>query len=225
MTNEQYNMFSGVFIPREVLLDAEISASCKIIYAIIQSLDNADGCYASNDYIGKMLDLSERSVSDAVSALVDKQYVTRFVDNDKGIRVLHTISSRALAQKKTATPPSEKLLPPTQKTATNKTKNNNRRINTGDTKTLVLPPLPHGQALWDAWDKWVAYKKERNTPLTNSTVLSTITFLTQLNEHDAILSIELSIRNGWSGLFAPQQSKWKQASQSKPLTKSDHESF
>ena len=196
MTNENHNMFSGVFIPREVLLDADLSASCKIIYAIIQSLDNADGCYASNDYIGKMIDLSERSVSDAVSALVDKGYVSRFVDNDKGIRILHTASSRALAQQKTATPPSEKL-----------------------------PPLPHGQPLWDAWDKWVAYKKERNTPLTNSTILSTLTFLTQLNENDAILSIELSIRNGWSGLFAPQQSKWKQASQSKPLTKADHESF
>ena len=88
----------------------------------------------------------------------------------------------------------------------------------------MLPPLPHGELFSNAWTEWMAYRKEAKKPLTSSTILAQLTFLTTLNEHDAILSIRTSIQQGWAGLFAPRQGYGKQST-AKQLTQDDHNSF
>lgn len=225
--NADKPMFSGVFIPREVLLDADISASGKIIYAIIQSLDNEKGCFASNDYIGTMLGLSESTVRACIGDLVDKKYIIRIV-TDAG-RTMRTCASASFPkqsdtpQQKTGTPPPENQHPPAGKLAPYSNKNNNSKI---DTKGLLLKPLPHSEVFHKVWDDWVTYRKERKKPLTLTTIKQQLEFLTNLNEYDATQSIVLSIRNGWLGIFPPNNtasSRFKQPA--KPLTASDHESF
>lgn len=221
-------MFSGVFIPREVLLDADISASGKIIFAIIQSLDNEKGCFASNIYIGEMVGLSESQVRANICELEKKAYITRIV-NECGLRTIRTCTTASFTphQKtstprlKTSGPPLENHRPPAGKPAPYSNKDNNK-----DIKTLMLPPLPHSEVFAKIWDDWVSYRKERNKPLTPTTIKQQIEFLTQLNEHDATQSIILSIRNGWLGIFPPNGTSSKTAKyQSKPLTSTDHESF
>ena len=68
--------FKGVWIPKEVWLDERLSMLDKGILAEIDSLDNGeDGCFASNEYIAKFCQCSERKVTDSVSRLINLGYV------------------------------------------------------------------------------------------------------------------------------------------------------
>jgi hypothetical protein len=217
-------MFAGVFIPREVLLDADISASGKIIFAIIQSLDNDKGCFASNEYIGNMLGLSESSVRASIGDLVKKNYIHRVI-NECGTRTIRTCSSASFLppQQKTSTPPPENNRPPAGKLAPYKTKDKHSNI---DTKGLLLQPVPHSEAFGKVWNDWMQYRNERKKPLTPTTIKQQIEFLSNLNENDATQSIILSIRNGWLGIFPPSGgNSYRSKQPTKPLTESDHESF
>lgn len=219
--NESHARFSGVFIPREVLLDMDLPANAKIIFAIIQSLDNDKGCFASNQYIGEMLGLSESSVRASITELERKSYITRFVhpDNTRTIRTCTTSSLvRDDARQISSTPPPENKRPLRQKTGAYSNRDRNR-----DIKSLMLPALPHGEGMANAWKEWTAYRDERKNPLTPSTILAQIQFLTTLTEDEAIQSIRNSIQHGWSGLFAPRSATAKPTS--KPLSQSDHNEF
>ena len=214
------NQFSGVFIPREVLLDADISASGKIIFAIIQSLDNDKGCFASNEYIGNMLGLSESSVRASIGCLEKKSYITRIIDDagNRTIKTCVTASFSADTRQKTSDTPPENKRSPRQKTGTY----SNRDINS-DIKSLMLPPLPHSDGFAKVWEEWVIYRKERKKPLTPSTIKAQLDFLTQLTEQEATDVISKSIQCGWLGLFANTGiPKFQKA---KPLTSDDHHSF
>ena len=69
--------FKGIFIPKEVWLDDELSAIDKFILAEIDSLDTEDGegCYASNEYLSKFCKCSITKVSTSISKLIDLGYV------------------------------------------------------------------------------------------------------------------------------------------------------
>lgn len=67
--------FKGVWIPKEIYLDKELNALDKIIFTEIDSLDNGDGCYASNKYLADFCQCSETKVSTAISKLIQKGYV------------------------------------------------------------------------------------------------------------------------------------------------------
>jgi DNA-binding Lrp family transcriptional regulator len=218
--NEKYTQFSGVFVPREVLLDQDISANAKLIFAIVQSLDNDKGCYASNDYIGGMVGLSESSVRACLQALEEKKYIERFVF-DGTSRILKTCTTQSFSaqprQKSGDTPP-ENQRPPRQKSGTYSNRKKNIDIN-----SILLPALPHGDAFAKMWEDWKAYRTECKKPLTSSSIREQLKFLSQQNEQDAITSIENSIRNGWSGLFATRPQGGKPSP--RLLTSKDHEAF
>ena len=219
--NENHARFSGVFIPREVLLDQELPANAKIIFAIIQSLDNDKGCFASNEYIGNMLGLSESSVRSSISELERKNYVHRVLgpDNFRTIRTCTTASLVGETRQISGDPPPENKRPLRQKTSGYSNKKNINR----DIKTILLPPLPYGPEFASAWQDWMKYKEETKSRLTPSIVSAQIHFLTTLSENDAIQSIRNSIQNGWSGLFAPRSNARTQTG--KALTQNDHETF
>jgi hypothetical protein len=70
MRNE-YRDFKGVWIPKEIWLNTELSALDKIIYTEISSLDNENHCTASNEYLAQFCMCSERKVSDAIRKLLN----------------------------------------------------------------------------------------------------------------------------------------------------------
>ena len=75
MTTENRD-FKGVWIPKEVWLDDRLSAVEKIILVEIDSLDSTErGCWASNQHIAKFCQVSERTVSSAISKLKDLGYI------------------------------------------------------------------------------------------------------------------------------------------------------
>lgn len=53
----------------------------------------------------------------------------------------------------------------------------------------------------EAWREWVAYRKQRKSPLTECTIRRQIHKLEELGHDRAVAAIGRSIENGWIGIF------------------------
>ena len=71
--------FKGVWIPKDVWLDHNLSWMEKLLLVEIDSLDAEKGCFASNGYFGEFFNLSPSRISEMVSSLVSKGYITTFL--------------------------------------------------------------------------------------------------------------------------------------------------
>ncbi len=70
-TPQVHRNFTGIWIPREIYLDTQLSWTKKILLVEIHSLDAEDtGCIASTQYLGDFLGITERSVSSMISELI-----------------------------------------------------------------------------------------------------------------------------------------------------------
>ena len=71
--------FKGVWIPKDIWLDHNLSWMEKLLLVEIDSLDAEKGCFASNGYFGEFFNLSPSRISEMVSSLVSKGYITTFL--------------------------------------------------------------------------------------------------------------------------------------------------
>lgn len=70
--------FKGVWIPKDVWLDTNLTMLEKGILVEIDSLDMSDdGCWASNEYLATFCQCSIPKVASAISKLVDLGYIKR----------------------------------------------------------------------------------------------------------------------------------------------------
>ncbi len=67
--------FKGVFIHADLYLNEELSWTEKILLTEIYYLDHGDGCFASNEYLGKFIRVSEQQCADLVSGLRKAGYI------------------------------------------------------------------------------------------------------------------------------------------------------
>ena len=68
--------FKGVWIPKEIWLDEELTALDKIILVEINSLDiGEEGCYASNKYLADFCQCAESKITQAIKKLCDLGYI------------------------------------------------------------------------------------------------------------------------------------------------------
>ena len=66
----------GLWIPAEILLNADLSDKEKIVLSMILYLSDGTGsCFASNKYIASIVNVTSDRVSKIVSSLKDKGYV------------------------------------------------------------------------------------------------------------------------------------------------------
>ena len=76
-------------LPAEIRLDKRLSAFEKILYSDILALANKKGyCYATNQYFAKTYQMSISSISNAISKLVELDFIKRiyeYKDNTKMI--------------------------------------------------------------------------------------------------------------------------------------------
>ena len=104
-----------------------------------------------------------------------------------------------------------------------------------DTKELMVPvikeldripwssPLPfESEEFSNAWKSWINYRKEIKKPIKEITIKAQWAEFVKWGEQKSIISIDLSIKNGWQGLFEPARSS---SGNSKPLTAKDHDQF
>ena len=89
--------YKGVWLPKEILDNPDLTPTEKILLAIIESLDDeqAGGCYANNKYFSEKLDTAERSIIRCIADLKEKGYLTqtKFDGRTRFLRV--TVSKMA----------------------------------------------------------------------------------------------------------------------------------
>lgn len=200
--------FTGVWIPVEVFQLETLTITEKVVYGIVNALDNEEGCFASNGYLATTLQLSDRQVKNCLKTLIDFQLVVRVEVNNK--RILRTVEKQALVGatdflgrgKPVSRKGGSRL--PTDRTVD--------KIE--DIKNIVLP---YGEPFKEAWTKWELYRKQTKKPLTPMTKDEQLKMLGGWgNEAKAIDSINKSIAFGWQGLFLAN------TQQTKTLTNQDH---
>ena len=84
--------FKGVWIPKHIWLDETLTWMQKLLLVEIDSLDNADHCFASNAHFAKHLQLSKSRVSDLVGQLDKLGYIKCFFEYKGKECVKRTIS-------------------------------------------------------------------------------------------------------------------------------------
>lgn len=72
---ERNRDFKGVWIPKEIWLNEELTMLEKIILVEIDSLDNEEHCVAGNEYLAQFCQCSEWKVSTAIKKLQELGYV------------------------------------------------------------------------------------------------------------------------------------------------------
>lgn len=71
-------------IPAKVRYDKDLRPNAKLLYAEIQALADSSGyCWATNEYLAQLYGLAARTVSDLISKLAQKGYITVEVLRDE----------------------------------------------------------------------------------------------------------------------------------------------
>lgn len=91
--------FKGVWIPKEIWLNEELTLLEKIIFVEIDSLDNENHCIAGNEYFAEFCNCSESKVSKAIKKLEDLNMVER-LEFDGRHRKLRVVKSAIKPSKK-----------------------------------------------------------------------------------------------------------------------------
>lgn len=217
--------FTGVWIPKEIFQLENLSPQAKFVYGIVDSLDNEDGCFASNAFLARSLGLADRQVRNLLKELDDLNLITR-IDVD-GRRIIRTVEKVALMDALAVSEGGKKLPTPRQKIATGGGKKlptynkdyNKEDIDTRSSAPIVGKQLPFSSMEFQkAWFRWVDYRKELKKPLKESSVDMQWKQMILWGEAKTLDSINQSITNGWMGLFEPRG----QSVQRKPLNANDH---
>lgn len=73
---EPKRAFLGVWIPKEIWLSKSLTLTEKVLLVEISSLDNDDGCFASNQHFSEFVGLPKKRISEIINSLVKKGYIT-----------------------------------------------------------------------------------------------------------------------------------------------------
>ena len=84
MTNERD--FKGVWIPREIYLNRDLTPTEKFLLVEIDSLSKNGECFASNEHFAQFLGTSTRQVQYALKKLKDKGLISTFLIYREGTK-------------------------------------------------------------------------------------------------------------------------------------------
>jgi hypothetical protein len=218
--------FTGVWIPAGVFQHTTLSITAKVVYGVVEALDNDDGCFASNAYLSRHLGLSVRQLQNVIKELDDANLITRV--EQEGRRVIRTVEKMAIVNALGDAVNCTGGVKKTARGGCNKLHTYNKEDNKGDKDTVQqqmwIARLPFGsEAFLTAWKSWVVYRKEMKKTLTDSSVQAQCKEFVLWGEAKSIASIEQSIKQGWQGLFEPKQVFGK--GNTNVLTARDHEAF
>lgn len=115
--------FKGIWIPKEIWLAENLSVMEKLFLVEINSLDNAEGCWANNRYFAEFFGISTSRVSEIINILVEKGLIYSEINESSGNRRVLRFSEGGLRE--TLRGSSEKT-----DTSSEKTEHNNTSINT-----------------------------------------------------------------------------------------------
>jgi hypothetical protein len=141
--------FKGVWIPKEVWLDEKLTWMEKLLLVEIDSLDKEKGCFASNKYFAEFFQLSPSRISELVSQLVSKGYITTFLLYD-GKQVKQRILTPTVPIRKR-----EVGIRKVEEGYSEKAKDNNTILNNTINNKYINISF---ESWWDLYDKKVGSK-------------------------------------------------------------------
>jgi len=161
--------FKGVWIPKEIWLNTDLSIIEKVLLVEIDSLDNSErGCFASNEYLAKFVQLSESRVAHIISDLKKREYiVVVFTDGrNRGLK-LHPQQSRFAKNSKAASLKTTKQSSQNQQynNTVNKTDNNTTNIECENSFTPPQPKIKNSfarQSIHDSISHEQGFKEKEN---------------------------------------------------------------
>jgi hypothetical protein len=191
--------FKGVWIPKDVWLNPNLTFLEKGILAEIDSLSSEDkGCFASNEYLADFCGCSVTKVSLAISKLVDLGYI--YLANFNG-RQRELKSRLSKSERQTFT----KLKADIKKVKG--TKVNNTSINID----YIINAFAFSENAVSSINQWLSYKKEKGQTYKEMGLKTLLKRLKQLydekGEQELIGAIEHSMANNYSGIFEPSTKK------------------
>lgn len=169
--------FKGIWIPKEIWLDPNLSMQAKALWAEIDSLycEKRGGCYASDDYLMKFLQVKISRFHEVMKELKDACLIEK-VSFDGRVRVVKAIDPKEAALKR------ETVKQPSGKPEPCITENRNPELQETGTlpyirdisleKSLDNPPIPpleeaatpHAAKAADEIDKSSSKPKRARTP-------------------------------------------------------------
>lgn len=157
--------FKGVWIPKEIWLDTRLNALDKIILVEINSLDGADGCFASNEYLAEFCQCSEAKVSKSISLLTELGYI-EVVKFDGRKRFLKTCLVKNTSHVKNTSQPS-KIYEADSENLQDNNINNNIDNNSITTKVVIgETPKAYGNEqinkMYDLWQDMFGYRPKNS---------------------------------------------------------------
>jgi len=140
INNSLHRNFEGVWIPKDIWLDNNLTIMQKCMFVEIKSLDNEDneykGCFATNRYFAEFFGISVVQVSNHISKLKSKKYIKE-VSFDGKVRVLKCCVQMEITLKETLKTPLKKPLIPPQRNLEVPYKNNSTVNNTTSKADLI----------------------------------------------------------------------------------------
>lgn len=91
--------FKGVWIPKELWLNKDLTMLEKVIFVEIDSLDNENHCTAGNDYFAEFCSCSESKVTKAIKKLQDLNMIEVISFNGR-IRTMRVVKNDNQSSKK-----------------------------------------------------------------------------------------------------------------------------
>ena len=72
---EQERAFKGIWIPKEIWLSKDLTLQEKVFIVEIDSLDNDNGCFASNNYFADFFGITASRASQIITSLKQKGFL------------------------------------------------------------------------------------------------------------------------------------------------------
>ena len=92
--------FKGIWLPKEIWLNKDLTVMEKLFLVEIDSLDNENGCFASNAHFSNFFDLSKARCTQIIKSLESKKMISILIERDgkiiskRVIRILNTLVNK-----------------------------------------------------------------------------------------------------------------------------------
>ena len=196
-------------IPTE-WLDSDLTYREMIVLAELVNLSQGRKCTASNEYLSDTLKISKKNVSNVISSLQNKGWIT--AKTERGSRNTHREIS--IHEKWTGHPQKMDLV--STKSGESKERNkvekqskpplppegesHQQRRSDKHSSPVDAPSLPDWLNL-EAWSEWESYRKEKKKPITPTARKRQWATLQRYTVQEQRIIIDRSINSGWAGLF------------------------
>lgn len=221
--------FKGIWIPKEIWLNPDLTMQEKVFLVEIDSLDNEEGCTAGNQYFAEFFGISKTRVSLVIQNLISKGYITsRLVYKEGSKQILYRVLNICRPPYPTFVIEGiqQKLKGGIQqKLKDNNTNNNNTNNNTNNKKVSkkesfddLIDSYTENEDLREELKNHLATRKTKKATLTNRAIELSLKKLDELvyhkpvndQEQEKIKIVQQSIERGWTGFFEVKENTQKQ---------------